>query len=125
VQALAQQVGEQKWGEVVQRKGLLEALGGLSPCGEQSPRVVRQDIDVIVALADLGGQRPNVAHQREIGNVLMDRRASSSGLRLVRNVPDALRLAADECDLDTISSELDRGRTADSACGACEEYDGH
>jgi len=43
---------------MVQREGLLEALRGLLARGEQRPRIVGKDVDVLVAPADLVGQHP-------------------------------------------------------------------
>ncbi len=49
---------------MVEREGLLQALRGLLARGEQRPRVVGKHVDVLVVLADLLGQHPDVGHQR-------------------------------------------------------------
>ena len=50
--------------ELVEREGLLQALRGLLARGEQCPRVVGKDVDVLVVPTDLLGQHPDVGHQR-------------------------------------------------------------
>lgn len=62
--AVSQQVREQERCEMVQREGLLQALRGLLARGEQCPRVIGKDVNVLVAPADLVGQHPDVGHQR-------------------------------------------------------------
>jgi hypothetical protein len=75
--AISQQVGEQERREMVQRKGLFEALRGLLARGEQGPGIVSQDVDVLVASADLLGEHPDVGHQRQVGNKPVDRPAAA------------------------------------------------
>ena len=62
--AVSQQVREQERCEMVERKGLLQALRGLRARGEQCPRVVGKDVDVLVVPTDRVGQHPDVGHQR-------------------------------------------------------------
>ena len=62
--AISQQVREQERCEMVEREGLLQALRGLLARGEQCPRVVGKDVDVLVVPTDLLGQHPDVGHQR-------------------------------------------------------------
>ena len=112
-QAVAQQAGEQERREVVQRKGTLEALGGLLPRGEQSAGVVGQDIDVLVAVANLLREPADIGHQHQIGDVLMDGRSSDRRPGLLRDGSDALALATHNRHLCSLPSKVDRGGAAD------------
>jgi hypothetical protein len=49
---------------MVEREGLLQAIRGLLARGEQCPRVVGKDVDVLVVPTDLVGQRPDVGDRR-------------------------------------------------------------
>ena len=105
---------------MVQREGLLESLGGHLARGEQRSGVVRQHIDVLVALANLLRERANVGHQHQVGDVLVDRRAPAGRPGLPRDGCNALGVAADEGHLGAFFGELDRSGLADAARGAGE-----
>ena len=110
---------------MVEREGLLEALGGLLARGEQRPGVVGEHVDVLVALARLHRERPHLGHQHQVGDVLVDRRAAAVRPRLPRELPHALGIATHERDLDAVARELDRGGAADTARGSGEQDECH
>jgi hypothetical protein len=58
--AISQQVGKQERREMVQREGPLQALRRLLARGEQRPGIVGEDVDALVALADLVGEHSYV-----------------------------------------------------------------
>ena len=124
-ETIAQQVGEQKRREVIQREGLLEALGGHLARGEQRPGVVREHVDLPVAPAHLLGERAHLGHQHQVGDVLVDRRAAAGRAGLHRDRLHALGVATDERELGAVAGELDRGGAADAAGGAGEQDERH
>ena len=90
-----------------------------------APGVVGEHVDLLVALAQLAGQRAHLGHQRQVGDVLVDRRRRRAASRLARDCRDALRLAADERELGARAGELDRGGLADPARGSGEHDERH
>jgi len=123
--AVSQQVGEQVRREMVQSKALLEAFGGLLARREQRAGVVGKDVDVLVALAQLLGQHPDLGHQSEVRQVPMYRRVAPRRRRIFGDRSEPKRITAHECDLSPSACELNRGGTADPAGGAGEHDYGH
>jgi hypothetical protein len=124
-EAIAQQVGEQEGREMVQGKGLLEALGGVPAGAEQGPGVVGQDVDAGIARTDLVGQPAHLGHQREIGDVLVHRGSCAGPPELIGDGLHTPGLAAHERHLGAVLRQLDRGRAADAAGRAGEQDECH
>jgi hypothetical protein len=112
-EAIAQQVREQKWREMVERECALQALRGLLARGEKGSGIVGQHVDVLITRANIFGESSYLGHQRKIGDVLVHRRAAGRS-SLARDILHALGLTTNECDLGSLSGVLDRGGAADS-----------
>src|ERR1700686_4972882 len=78
-----------------------------------------------MAFANVLRERANVGHERQVGDVLMNRRTSTGRPGFLGDGLDALAIAPHEGNLDTISRELDRRCVADSASGPGEQDEGH
>ena len=78
-----------------------------------APALLASDVDVLVAIAQLLGERADAAITRQVGDVAVERRAAAGGLRLADDGVDPLGVAPDDGDLDSPPRELDRGRLAD------------
>src|SRR5580704_4057125 len=110
---------------MVQRERLLEALGGQLARGEQRAGVVGEDVNVLVAPADVLGQGADLGHRRQIGYMLMNGCAAADSLRFSRYSAQALRLTTHERDLDALASQLDRRGSADAASSSSEHDERH
>jgi hypothetical protein len=80
---------------------------------------------VFVAPADLLSQHPDVGHQRQIRDVLMDGRAATGRRGFLGNRFDALGLAAHERNFGPSPGELYRSSSPDAASGPRERDYGH
>ena len=72
----ATEVGQQERREVVEREGLLEAVRRDVAGGEHRARVVGEHVDPRMAVEELAGEPTHLVEPREVGDVLVDRRAS-------------------------------------------------
>ena len=75
-----------------------------------------------MAPADLVGQHPDLGHQHQVRDVLMDRRAATGRRGFLGHRFDALGIAAHERHFGPLPGELDRGGAADPA-GSPGEHD--
>jgi hypothetical protein len=110
---------------MVQRKRLLESLGGRLARGEQRPGIVGEDVNLRLAPAHLLGQRPHLGHQHQVGDVLMDRRTAAGRPGFQGDSLDALGVATGERNLGALPGKLDRGGASDAASGTSQQHERH
>src|SRR3954468_19448242 len=78
-----------------------------------------------MALEELAREAAALVEPREVGDVLVDRRAAGGRARLVRRRAHAFGVATDERDLRAAPREVDRGRPADAARRTGEHHRRH
>ena len=110
---------------MVEREGLLEAVGRHVARGEHGAGVVREHVDAPVGVEELAGKTANLVHPLQVGHVLVHRRAATGAPRHLRGRPYARRVTADDAELGAADGELDGGRVPDPARGAREDDRGH
>ena len=74
-----------------------------------------------VARAHLLGERTNLGHQHQVGDVLVDGRATAARPGFPSEGLDTLGVAAYEGDLDAAAGNLDRGRATDTTSSSGEK----
>jgi hypothetical protein len=105
---------------VVEREGLLEAVGRHVAGREQRPGIVGEDVDPRVALEQRGREPAHLVHAREVGDVLVDR-----ARRVLGGRAHPVGVAADDRDLGAPLSQLDRRRPADPPGRARQDHGRH
>ncbi len=120
-EAVEQKLGQQEFGEMVERPGLLEALGGHLMLGENGACIVHENVEPGIGGDDGRRQAPHLGLQRQIGDEMID-------LRIARLLGDpggrlaaALLVAPDDHDMRAHPGEAQRGLLADAERRAGDE----
>jgi hypothetical protein len=118
-----QEVGQQKWRQVIEGECVLQPIGGLVAVGPEPADVVDEHIEPWVRREDVSSEAPDVALRRQIRHEDVHRAVVGLATDRVGRLLGSPPIAAGDTHPSTRLRQPDGGRPADPAGSAGDQHD--